>query len=145
MLVCLPDRYALRKRFPGCISFLRQLIRKTLPDLDDGAGVWLNIHIDKRSIKNRIKEMTEMATINIATLATELDTDPRTARKFMRSVTPRDEQPGKGARWEIEKRTVASLRKKFAKFTAELDAKRAQRESDATANDDAESIEVSTD
>jgi hypothetical protein len=27
-------------------------------------------------------------TIDIATLATTLDTDPRTARKFMRSITP---------------------------------------------------------
>jgi hypothetical protein len=69
-----------------------------------------------------------MATINIADLATELGTDPRTARKFMRSITPRDEQPGKGSRWGIEKREVRSLKSKFAKFAAELDAKRASRE-----------------
>jgi hypothetical protein len=53
-------------------------------------------------------------TIDIATLATTLDTDPRTARKFMRSITPADLQPGKGSRWAIEKREVAGLRKKFA-------------------------------
>ena len=63
-----------------------------------------------------------MATINIAELATELDTDARTARKFLRSVTPADEQPGKGGRWMIEKREVRSLKSKFAKFTADSQA-----------------------
>ena len=53
-------------------------------------------------------------TIDIAALATALDTDARTTRKFMRSITPADAQPGKGSRWAIEKREVASLRKKFA-------------------------------
>lgn len=60
-----------------------------------------------------------MATINISDLATELGTDPRTARKFMRSVTPADAHPGKGARWSIEKREVRSLKSKFAKFEAD--------------------------
>lgn len=88
-----------------------------------------------------------MATINIAELAIELDTDPRTARKFMRAVTPIDAQPGKGGRWGIEKREVRSLKSKFAKFALELEAKRASRENaadapeqgdDAPALDDAE-------
>jgi len=78
-----------------------------------------------------------MATINIAELATALDTDARTARKFMRSITPREGQPGKGSRWSIEKREVAPLKRKFAKFAAELDAKRASREGVADAPDDA--------
>ena len=63
-----------------------------------------------------------------ADLATELGTDPRTARRFLRSITPRDDQPGKGARWAIEKKQVRSLRTKFAKFRADEDAKRAERE-----------------
>jgi hypothetical protein len=58
-------------------------------------------------------------TIDIATLATTLDTDARTARKFMRSITPADAQPGKGSRWAIEKREVAGLRKKFATYLAD--------------------------
>jgi hypothetical protein len=58
-------------------------------------------------------------TIDIATLATTLDTDPRTARKFMRSITPADLQPGKGSRWAIEKREVAGLRKKFTAYLAD--------------------------
>ena len=65
-----------------------------------------------------------MATIDIATLATELNTDPRTARKFMRKVTPADAHPGKGSRWAIEAKKVASLKSQFAKFiaTPEVDA-----------------------
>lgn len=68
-----------------------------------------------------------MATINIADLATELGTDPRTARKFMRSITPAESQPGKGGRWGIEKREVRSLKSKFAKYAADVEAKRASR------------------
>lgn len=66
-----------------------------------------------------------MATITIADLATTLETDPRTARKFMRSITPKDAQPGKGSRWAIEKREVRSLRSKFSKFAAEEEARKA--------------------
>lgn len=60
-----------------------------------------------------------MATITVTDLATELNTDARTARKFLRSITPAEEQPGKGSRWAIEKRDVRSLRSKFSKFTEE--------------------------
>lgn len=59
-----------------------------------------------------------MATIDIATLATTLDASPREVRKFLRSVTPDDAQPGKGGRWAIEKRDVRSLTKKFAEYRA---------------------------
>jgi hypothetical protein len=76
-----------------------------------------------------------MATITVNELATTLDTDPRTARKFLRSVTPLDAQPGKGGRWMIEKREVRSLAKKFTKYEADRAAARAAR--DAEGNDDA--------
>jgi len=36
--------------------------------------------------------------ITPAELALELGTDARTTRKFLRSITPRDEQPGEGRR-----------------------------------------------
>lgn len=75
-----------------------------------------------------------MATITVADLATELDTDARTTRKFLRSVTPIDEQPGKGSRWAIEKREVRSLKSKFTKFTAAQEQARLDREL-AKAND----------
>lgn len=78
-----------------------------------------------------------MATINVTDLATELGTDPRTARKFLRTVTPIDEQPGKGHRWEIEKREVRSMKSKFAKFTAEAQQAKLDRElAKAIDNDD---------
>jgi hypothetical protein len=65
-----------------------------------------------------------MATMTPAELATELSTDARTARKFLRSITPRDAQPGKGSRWAIEKKSLRSLRTKFVAFEkAQADAK----------------------
>ena len=77
-----------------------------------------------------------MATITVSDLATELNTDARTARKFLRSVTPSEEQPGKGGRWQIEKRDIRSLRSKFSKFAeAETARKEAQVEIDAEAEE----------
>lgn len=74
-----------------------------------------------------------MATITVAELALDLDTDARTARKFLRSITPKESQPGKGSRWSIEKREVRALRKKFAAYLTEVDARRASREAVADA------------
>lgn len=67
-----------------------------------------------------------MAVLTASALATELGTDSRTVRKFLRSVTPKDAQPGKGSRWSIEKRELRKLRKQFADFAA------AQAEKDST-------------
>lgn len=60
-----------------------------------------------------------MAQINVTELAQELETNTRTTRKFLRSITPKDEQPGKGGRWHIEKRDVRGLKKKFETFQTE--------------------------
>lgn len=60
-----------------------------------------------------------MAQITVKELSQELETNTRTTRKFLRSITPKDEQPGKGGRWQIEKRDVRSLVKKFATFEKE--------------------------
>ena len=60
-----------------------------------------------------------MATINVQEFAEVLDTTPRTARKFLRSVTPVEKQPGKGSRWQIEKKQVRSLKAQFTKFLEE--------------------------
>lgn len=79
-----------------------------------------------------------MATITPTELATELNTDARTVRKFLRSITPRDEQPGKGARWEIERKSVRSLRTKFAKFEEAQAARKASKEA---SNDDAPEVD----
>jgi len=63
-----------------------------------------------------------MATINVSESATIIEATPRDARKFLREVTPDEEQPGKGGRWAIEKRDIRSLRSKFAKWDAERKA-----------------------
>ena len=60
-----------------------------------------------------------MATLTVNELATQLETSPRTTRKFLRSITPKDEQPGKGKRWSIEKRDIRGLKKKFSDFELE--------------------------
>jgi phage terminase Nu1 subunit (DNA packaging protein) len=60
-----------------------------------------------------------MAQITASELATELDTDARTIRKFLRSVTPKENQPGKGSRWNFEKKSLRTLRKQFSTWTAE--------------------------
>lgn len=92
--------------------------------------------------------MIQMATITVSDLSTELGTDARTARKFLRSITPADAQPGKGGRWSIEKREVRSMKSKFSKWVAEVDEKRASRETPAdapTQGDDAEPTDAELD
>lgn len=60
--------------------------------------------------------MIQMATITTTELATELDCTTRDLRKFLRS----DESPvapvGKGSRYSIEKRQIAQIKKKYAKW-----------------------------
>ena len=68
-----------------------------------------------------------MATLTPAEFAAEIGTDARTARKFLRSITPKDEQPGKGSRWAIEKRSVRSLRKRFTEWSEAQEAARQDR------------------
>ena len=60
-----------------------------------------------------------MATINIQDLSTALEANPRTVRKFLRSVTPVEDQPGKGGRWQIEKKDLRSLKKQFETYIEE--------------------------
>jgi hypothetical protein len=65
-----------------------------------------------------INKENEMATILTPTeLAELLETSPRTARKFLRAITPLEEQPGKGGRWQIKKGDVRSFKKKFAEYS----------------------------
>jgi hypothetical protein len=57
--------------------------------------------------------------LTIADLAARLESDPRTTRKFLRSITPADEQPGKGKRWAIPATQVRSLKSQFVKYQSE--------------------------
>src|SRR5580765_2316875 len=53
------------------------------------------------------------AALSAKEAARELGTDPRTFRKFMRSILPKEEQPGQGNRYAIEARKLPKLRKQF--------------------------------
>ena len=76
-----------------------------------------------------------MSVLSASELATELKTDSRTVRKFLRSVTPKDAQPGKGSRWGIEKKQLRSLRSQFAKWNA-AQAEKAAQDATETPKDD---------
>lgn len=70
-----------------------------------------------------------MTAITTAQYAEELGTDARTARKFLRSITPKEEQPGKGSRWALTKPNAAT-RKAFAAWD---EARKAKAEVEAPA------------
>ena len=72
--------------------------------------------------------------------AVELGTDPRTLRKFLRSITPKDEQPGKGSRWALPgtKREITKMRKQFSEWSQkqlEEKAARAAKAAEDAANE----------
>lgn len=72
-----------------------------------------------------------MATITPKEFAAKVDSDGRTVRKFLRSITPVEDRPGKSSRWEIEGRTVRSLTTKFKKWDAERQATDEDADTDA--------------
>ena len=81
-----------------------------------------------------------MAEITTAEFAAELGTDTRTARKFLRSVTPKEEQPGKGSRWVLDgrKASLNKMRKQFNEWnSAQAEAKvaRAEKAAEKAAED----------
>lgn len=55
-----------------------------------------------------------------AEFAVLVESDGRTVRKFLRSITPKEDQPGKGSRWQLDgtKRSVTKLQKQFTEWTA---------------------------
>ena len=69
-------------------------------------------------------------TLNTAELAARLETTPRTLRKFLRDDARANDLPiaGKGARWSIEARKVASLRKRFGAWSKAQEEARKARE-----------------
>lgn len=73
--------------------------------------------------------MSKVTEVTPKEFAAAVGSDGRTVRKFLRSVTPREEQPGKGHRWSV--RNTAALRKAFA----EWDAARTPAEGDAPEGD----------
>lgn len=53
-------------------------------------------------------------------IAEEFGTTGREVRKFLRSITPKDSQPGKGSRWSIDANAtqLKKLRKQFDEWAA---------------------------
>lgn len=70
-----------------------------------------------------------MATMTTAEIAAELDTTPRTLRKFLRADAKAQgvPTPGKGARYAIEKREMRSLRKRFDAWQESIAAAKAAK------------------
>lgn len=68
-------------------------------------------------------------TITTKEFAAHLGTDPRTLRKFLRNITPKADQPGKGSRWELAgtKTAIAKARKQFAAWQEEEAKRNAER------------------
>jgi hypothetical protein len=75
-------------------------------------------------------EMMKMKTMTTNEFATELDTTPRTLRKFLRSITPKDEQPGKGSRWVLPANAteLRKAKKQFSDWSAKQAEEKAARE-----------------
>lgn len=87
-----------------------------------------------------------MTTLTTAEVAAELDTTPRTLRKFLRADArtrdAADTLPGKGGRYAIEKKSIAPMKKRFAKWQ-EAEAKaRAERAAKAAEEASAAAAEV---
>ena len=90
------------------------------------------------------------ATITPTEFAEVVGSTGREVRKFLRSITPRDEQPGKGSRWALPgtKREVNKLQKQFNEWhaaqlqeRAERAAKAAQEAAAEVTEDDSEVLE----
>lgn len=62
-----------------------------------------------------------MTTQTPTEFAVQVQSTGREVRKFLRSITPKDEQPGKGSRWELPtgKREVTKLEKQFSGWKTE--------------------------
>ena len=70
-----------------------------------------------------------VSTITPAELAEVVKSDSKTVRKFLRSITPREDQPGKGSRWAIpgSKSNLNKLQKQFATWNQAQLEERAAR------------------
>jgi hypothetical protein len=76
-------------------------------------------------------------TMSPAEIAVEFESTGREVRKFLRSITPKDEQPGKGSRWAVEANApqLRKLRKQFEEWTA-AKAEKADTETEVEETED---------
>lgn len=86
-----------------------------------------------------------MSSMTPTEFAATVDSDGRTVRKFLRSITPKDEQPGKGSRWVLPagKREVTKLQKQFNEWSAKQAQEAADRAEKKAA--EAEAVEATED
>ena len=86
-----------------------------------------------------------MAQFSTAEVAAKFETTPRTLRKFLRADAKAqdaaDALPGKGSRYAIEGKQLASLKKRFKAWQLEEKAARAAEKA-AEVEDDAAEVEV---
>lgn len=71
--------------------------------------------------------------MNTTEVASELNTTARNLRKFLRSDARANGNPiaGKGSRWTIERKQLASLRKRYAAWQKAQDEAKAKRDAAA--------------
>jgi len=88
-------------------------------------------------LDNNTMEMMNMSNMTPTEFAATVDSTGREVRKFLRSITPKDEQPGKGSRWSLPatKREVTKLQKQFTDWKAAQEAARAEREAEAATDE----------
>ena len=72
-----------------------------------------------------------MKTMTPKEIAVEFGTDGRTLRKFLRSITPVEDRPGKGSRWSIPA-SKSQLTKLQKNFDAWVEARAAKVEDQVT-------------
>jgi len=95
-------------------------------------------------LDNNRTEVIIMTTLTPTEFAATVDSDGRTVRKFLRSITPKDEQPGKGSRWSLpgDKRSVTKLAKQFKEWSAKQAEERAARAQAAAEQAASEAAEI---
>jgi hypothetical protein len=81
-----------------------------------------------------------MKTLTPKEIAVEFQTDPKTLRKFLRSITPKDDQPGKGSRW-----SVPANAKSLTKLRSQFDAWEIKRKEDAARRAEEAAAQAATD
>jgi hypothetical protein len=95
-------------------------------------------------IDSQLDGMINMATLNTTELAEKFETTPRTLRKLLRAdaraAGNADSLPGKGARYSIEGKAVAPLKKRFAAWQVEQAKANAERAAAKVA--EAEAVET---
>ena len=75
-----------------------------------------NIMTTAKNTDKTEAEVTEGNTMTPKELAAVLNTDPKTIRKFLRSLS--SERPGKGGRWAINRSDLDAITARFADWNS---------------------------